>query len=85
MQQHDRQNQDDIFEINDEKYQDIRITFSLSGKSRTVRANDIDRFSVVEEIPDSIFNNGKYSKEHLTTHMISVAEAYKDKMVFRLE
>ena len=81
----DGKNQDDIFEINDEKYQDIRITFSLSGKSRTVRANDIDRFSVVEEIPDSIFNNGKYSKEHLTTHMISVAEAYKDKMVFRLE
>ena len=81
----DGKNQDDIFEINDEKYQDIRITFSLSGKSRTVRANDIDRLSVVEEIPDSIFNNGKYSKEHLTTHMISVAEAYKDKMVFRLE
>lgn len=81
----DGKNQDDIFEINDEKYQDIRITFSLSGKSRTVRANDIDRFSVVEEIPDSIFNNGKYSKEHLTTHMISVVEAYKDKMVFRLE
>lgn len=81
----DGKNQDDIFEINDEKYQDIRITFSLYGKSRTVRANNIDRFSVVEEIPDSIFNNGKYSKEHLTTHMISVAEAYKDKMVFRLE
>ena len=28
----DGKNQDDIFEINDEKYQDIRITFSLSGK-----------------------------------------------------
>lgn len=81
----DGKNQDDIFEINDEKFQDIRITFSISGKSRTVRANDIDRFSVVEEIPDSIFNNGKYSKEQLINHMITVAETYKGKMVFRIE
>lgn len=81
----DGKNQDDIFEINDEKFQDIRITFSISGKSRTVRANDIDRFSVVEEIPDSIFNNGKYSKEKLINHMLTVAETYKSKMVFRIE
>lgn len=81
----DGKDQDDIFEINDEKFQDIRITFSISGKSRTVRANDIDRFSVVEEIPDSIFNNGKYSKERLINHMITVAETYKSKMVFRIE
>lgn len=81
----DGKDQDDIFEINDEKFQDIRITFSISGKSRTVRANDIDRFSVVEEIPDSIFNNGEYSKERLINHMITVAETYKSKMVFRIE
>lgn len=81
----DGKDQDDIFEINDEKFQDIRITFSISGKSRTVRANDIDRFSVVEEIPDSVFNNGKYSKERLINHMITVAETYKSKMVFRIE
>lgn len=81
----DGKDQDDIFEINDEKFQDIRITFSISGKSRTVRANDIDRFSVVEEIPDSIFNNGKYSKKRLINHMITVAETYKSKMVFRIE
>ena len=81
----DGKDQDDIFEINDEKFQDIRITFSISGKSRTVRANDIDRFSVVEEIPDSIFNNGEYSQERLINHMITVAETYKSKMVFRIE
>ena len=81
----DGKDQDDIFEINDEKFQDIRITFSISGKSRTIRVNDIDRFSVVEEIPDSIFNNGKYSKERLINHMITVAETYKSKMVFRIE
>ena len=81
----DGKDQDDIFEINDEKFQDIRITFSVSGKSRTIRVNDIDRFSVVEEMPDSIFNNGKYSKERLINHMITVAETYKSKMVFRIE
>ncbi len=80
----DGKQNDDIFEINNEKYQDIRITFSLSGKSRTVKVSDIDKFSVVEEIPNTIFNNGKYSKDELVKHMLLVAGDYKEKMVFRI-
>lgn len=80
----DGKHDDDIFEINDEKYQDIRITFSLSGKIRTVKVADIDKFSVAEEIPDSIFNNGKYVKEEIEKHMLSVAEEYAGKMIFRI-
>ena len=81
----DGKHNDDIFEINDEKYEDIRITFSLSGKSRTVKISDVEKFSVVEEIPDTIFKNGKYSLEEIPKYMLEIASSYKERMVFVLQ
>ncbi|MBR6985482.1 MAG: hypothetical protein IKH75_18515 [Ruminococcus sp.] len=78
-------NKDDtIFEINESVYEDISITFNLSGRTRTVRLKDLDRFSLTEDIPDSIYNNGLTNPDKLTRFMINKAIEYKEKMIFRV-
>lgn len=73
-----------IFEIDDEDYEDIKVTFKLGKSMRTVALRHIDRFSVVEELPDDIFNNGTYIEDELIKYMIETAETYKEKMVFEI-
>lgn len=79
-----RKKDDTIFEINDNLYEDISISFNLSGRTRTAKLKDIDRFSLVEDIPDSIYNNGNTNYDDIIRHMIGTAESYKEKMVFRI-
>ena len=78
----DRMDKDGIYEIDGEEFEDIKVQFKLGGRTRTARLRNIDRFSVVEDFPDTIFNNGKYNRDVLITYMIETAEAYKEKMVF---
>ena len=80
----DGKKDDTIFEINDRLYEDISISFSFSGRQRTARLKDLDKFSLVEDIPDSIYNNGFTDKEKIINYMISTAEEYKEKMVFTI-
>lgn len=72
----------DIFEINNETYEDIKVTFKLGNSYRTVGLIDIDKFSVVEDIPQQIFNNGRYNLEVLIGYMIETANTYKQRMIF---
>ena len=73
-----------IFEIDDEDYEDIKVTFKLGKSMRTVALRHIDRFSVVEELPDDIFNNGSYIEDELIKYMIETAETYKEKMILKI-
>ena len=73
-----------IFEVNDDVYEDIYISFNLSGRTKTAKLKDIDRFSLTEDIPDTIFNNGIVNDECLVNHLIETAKIYKEKMVFRI-
>ena len=72
----------DVFEINDEAYEDVKVTFKLGQNYRTVGLMDIDKFSVVEDIPQAIYNNGKCNSQKLIEYMIETANTYKEKMVF---
>lgn len=72
----------DVFEINDDIYEDIKVTFKLGSSYRTVGLMDIDKFSVVEDIPQTIYNNGRYNSARLIEYMIETANSYKDKIVF---
>lgn len=79
-------NKDDtIFEINDSVYEDIYITFNLSGRTKTVKLKYLDNFSITEDIPDSIYNNGTSSSEKIIKYMMNTAIEYKEKMVFRVK
>ena len=71
----------DVFEINDEEYEDIKVMFKLGNNYRTVCLMDIDKFSIVEDIPESIYNNGKCDSTKLIEHMIETANNYKEKII----
>lgn len=70
--------------MNDDIYEDIYISFNLSGRTKTAKLKDIDRFSLTEDIPDAIFNNGNVNDERLVNYLIETAKTYKEKMVFRI-
>lgn len=73
---------DDIFEINDTIYEDIKFTFCHAGRTKTVGLSDIDRFSLVEDIPSYICDgDGGIDSEKLVDYMKETAQSYMDKMV----
>lgn len=61
-------------------YDDVSIQFKLGEKSRTVRLRNLDKLSIVEDIPDGVVS-GK-APEKIIKYMISTADAYKDRMVW---
>ena len=73
---------DDIFEINNEIYEDIKFTFSHAGRTKTVCLNEIDRFSMVEVIPADIYNGNSIDRNKLLKYMEETAKEYSSKMVF---
>lgn len=78
----DKMDKSGIYEIEGEEYDDIRVHFDLGGRTRTASLSNIDKFSVIEDFPATIYNNGHYNKDKLIEYMIETAVAYKEKMVF---
>lgn len=72
----------DIFEISNSTYEDIKLTFSLGGHSRTVRLMDMDRFSLVEEIPERIYDGTEINIGKLQKYMADTASSYLDRMIY---
>lgn len=75
-------NSEDIFEVNDEVYEDIKLTFSHAGRTKTVRLNDIDRFSMIEDVPNYIYNGNNIDRDKLRKYMEKTAKEYASKMIF---
>lgn len=81
----DKRDKSGIYEIEGEEYEDIRVHFDLGGRTRTASLSNIDKFSVIEDFPETIYNNGHYNKDKLIEYMIETAVAYKEKMVFTVD
>lgn len=77
----DGNSNEDIFEINDEVYEDIQLTFLHSGRTKTVRLNNIDKFSMIEDIPESVINSDN-DGEKIIEYMEQTANNYASKMIF---
>lgn len=77
----DGKNQNDIFEVKDEKVDDIKLTFSHNGKTKTVRINDIDKFSMVEDLPSYIYNGNNVDVEKLYNYMEETSFSYSKRMI----
>lgn len=75
----------DLLEFDDTMYEDITVTFKLGKNYRTVRLTEIDRFSVVEDIPEHIVQRSKIDRDCITQHMLETANAYARKMIFTAE
>lgn len=70
-----------VIEIpDDSNFEDISIQFKLGERTRTIRLNNLDRLSIVEDIPDGVIDKNDNSK--LVQYMIKTADAYKEKIVF---
>lgn len=63
-----------------EDFDDISIQFKMGESTRTVRLRNLERVSIVEDIPDHIIS--KNSKKHIIEYMVATADAYKDRMVW---
>lgn len=76
-----RADKDNIIEIpDDENFDDLSIQFKLDKNVRTVRLRNLDRLSIVEDIPEGIISKEDDSK--LIEYMIETANAYKQNIVF---
>ena len=71
-----------VYEIDGEAFDDIKVQFKLGDRVRTAGLRNIDKFSVVEDFPETIFRNGRYDRPALLDYMIETAIAYKEKMIF---
>lgn len=58
------------------------MTFSHVGRTKTVRLNDVDRFSMIEDIPDYIYNGNNIDREKLVKHMEKTVQVYAGRMIF---
>lgn len=61
-------------------YDDISIQFRLGEKTRTVRLRNLERLSIVEDIPDEVVRARNPGR--LISYMIATADAYKEYMVW---
>ena len=61
-------------------YDDISIQFKLGDKKRTVRLRNLDRLSIIEDIPKEIIQTRNHDR--IISYMISTADAYKEYMVW---
>lgn len=66
----------------DENFDDIAIKFILGNRQRTVRLRNLDKLSIVEDIPDEIAKHPDETK--MVNYMIETANEYKSKIVFEI-
>lgn len=70
-----------LVEIPDEEsYEDISMQFKLGKSVRTVRLRNLEKVSIVEDIPDHILAKNK--PKFVIDHMITTANSYKERMVW---
>ncbi len=71
-----------VLEIDDTSYGDIKFTFSHGGRTKTVSLRDIDRFSLVEDLPTSLYPNGNVDRDKMVKHIEEIVKDYAKKIVF---
>lgn len=75
-------NSNEVFEIDDDTYNDVKITFSHSNRTKTVRLMDIDHFSMIEDIPERVYPNNPSDRSRLLDYMEITACQYAEQMIF---
>ncbi len=73
-----------VLEIDDESYGDIKFTFSHSGRTKTVSLKDIDKFSLVEDLPASLYPNGNVDRVKMLEYVEGIVKDYAEKIVFTM-
>lgn len=62
-------------------YDNLKMTFELNSKTRTINFNDLDKLSITEAIPSNVqLLNGMPDENKLLEHMKMTAEDYLQKL-----
>lgn len=72
----------EVFEIENEGIEDIKLNFTHDGRNISIRVKDTERFSIIEDIPDKIIEDTRNDKRVLLEYMIKTAESYIERMVY---
>lgn len=70
----------EIIEIQDEKYDDIKLVIKIGARERTVSLQSIEKLSIIEEIPEEIFENREKDVDKFINYMLSVIDEYKEQI-----
>lgn len=73
-----------VLEIDDATYGDIKFSFRHNGRTRTVSIKDIDKFSIVEDLPASLYPNGIVNREEMLKYMEDIVKDYAKNIVFTM-
>lgn len=70
-----------VVEIPDEEdFEDISIQFKLGKSVRTVRLCNLEKVSIIEDIPEHVL--ARRDNQKIIEYMINTANAYKERMVW---
>lgn len=75
-----------LFEFEHKKYDNAKINVRVGEHDRTINVHNIDKLSIIEDIPDEIKDvDGHPNKDMLKKHIISVIDDYLSEMVLTIE
>lgn len=63
-----------------ENFDDLSITFQINKHPRTIRLKNLDKMSIIEDIPEDIYKQSDFH-EKLISYMLDTADDYKSKMI----
>ena len=67
-----------LIEIDDEQFIDIKVTFNIGKKQRTVSLSTVDKFSIVEEIPEEILRTSRADERIIINYMLDTVGTYAE-------
>lgn len=72
-----------LYEFEEVDYSRVKFVTSIFGRERTVDINNIDKLSIIEELPNEIVNKlGNIDDLKLKEHFIKVTREYLEHMVY---
>ena len=73
---------DNIIEFDKKEYDDLKVVVEIGNHTRTINVHNIDKLSIIEDIPDEIKkDNGHPDEQMLIDYVKDVASDYLKEIV----
>ena len=72
---------EDVFEIEDDVFDDIKLTFDHMGRTKTIGLRNINNFSIVEDLPRRLYNGTNVELNQLIIYMKETADSYSEQLI----
>lgn len=76
---------DRLFELDNKKYDCVKVTVEIGGRTRIITLNNLEKLSIIESVPDDIRDiTGNPDKNKLIEYLKKVIKEYLEEMVLTL-